>query len=127
VLDFIDEVGSSALRACLDAPLMEEHSEDYYREAIAAAGQRFAFSHYGGRFVRDKQGEVIRNLRKPIPYKSDDRAFVKAAKELVNYQGHWGYELCTPILTGHRYEGLKYALDQVQLASEFMRRIIDSV
>jgi hypothetical protein len=54
-------------------------------------------------------------------------AFFKAAKELAKYQGHIGYELCSPVLTGHRHEGLEYALGQCEMACRYMRQVIASL
>ena len=123
MLDFIDEVGSPALKACLDAPLMKCHTEQHYRRAIQAVGQRMVHSHFGGRFQRAADGSVAR----VGPYRSDERAFLAAAKQIANFQGHVGYELCSPVLIGHRHAGLEYALLQAELACEYMRQIIDSV
>ncbi len=127
MLDFIHEVGLPALKACLDAPIMEAHGEAYYREALLATGKLMVHTHYGGRFERTADGRVIRLRANPNPYPADDRAFMAAAKELLDYRGHTGYELCSPVLTGHRHEGLRYALEQAELAARFMREIIDAL
>ena len=47
--------------------------------------------------------------------------------EIVIFEGHTGYELCSPVIIGHRHAGLEYALLRAQLACEYMRRIIDSL
>ena len=127
MLDFIDEVGSPALKACLDPPLMTCHTEAHYRQALEATGERMVHSHFGGRFVRAPDGRAER-LAHPInPPRSDWPTFLKLAREIVDYRGHIGYELCSPVLTGHRHEGLDYALEQAQLACKYMRQVIDSL
>jgi hypothetical protein len=86
-------------------------------------------THYGGRFERQDDGSVTRLGANPPPpsHRSDDAAFLRIAKEIVNYSGHIGYELCSPVLIGHRHAGLAYALGQAELACVYMRQILDSV
>ena len=127
MLDFIEEVGSPALKACLDPPLMKCHTEDYYRRALEATGQRMVHSHFGGRFVRDSSGKVQREQPATARPGSDWSTFLRSARDIVDYQGHIGYELCSPVLIGHRHAGLDYALLQAELACQYMRQIIDSL
>jgi len=125
MLDFIAEVNSPALKGCLDAPLMREHTEAHYRAAIEATGELFVHSHFGGRYVEDADGNVDL-MPGPLGRKhADYPTFVKLAKA-AGFTGHIGYELCSPVFTGHRHEGLDYALQQATLACRYMRGIIDS-
>ena len=127
MLDFIREVNSPALKACLDQPLMKVQTEDHFREALKATGELMVYSHFGGRFERGPGGRV-RHPRDPRRSAGPgEAAFVKLARETIGYEGYFGYELCSPVLTGHRHEGLDYALEQAQLAGEYMRGIIDSL
>ncbi len=123
MLDFIGEVNSPALKACLDSPLMRLHSREHYREAIHATGDLLVHTHFGGRFERARDGSAQRIPYCPGGYPAEDPAFVKLLKE-IGYQGHNGYELCSPVLTGHRFEGLEYALLQAELACQYMRQIM---
>ncbi|MCZ6680088.1 MAG: sugar phosphate isomerase/epimerase [Candidatus Poribacteria bacterium] len=127
MLDFIAEVNSPALKACLDSPLMKSHTPEYYHEAIEATGELLVHTHFGGRFERQEDGTVTRLHDKAHPDRADDLAFLRAAKSIVNYQGHIGYELCSPVLIGHRHAGLEYALEQASLACEYMRGIVNSL
>jgi len=127
MLEFIEEVSSPALKACLDAPLMKCHTEEYYREAIEATGDLMVHTHYGGRFERQPDGTITRLRNRARPHGADERAFLKLAKEIVSYRGHIGYELCSPVLIGHRHAGLDYALLQAELACQYMRQTIDSL
>jgi sugar phosphate isomerase/epimerase len=126
MLAMIEEVDSPALQACLDAPLFDTHSEAAYRDALAATGARMRHSHYGGRFKRTGDGRVV-----PITTSSggetDNALFMRLAKEVAGFTGHNGYELCSPVLIGHRHAGLDEALLQSQLAAEYMRSIIDAI
>ena len=127
MLDFIAEVNSPALKACLDSPLMQCHTPQYYREAIEATGDLLVHTHFGGRFERSDDGSVTR-LRNPAhPQSADDFAFLSAAKEIIDYKGHIGYELCSPLLIGHRHANLDYALEQASLACQYLRGIINSL
>jgi sugar phosphate isomerase/epimerase len=127
MLEFIQEVNSPALKACLDSPLMKCHTETHYREAIEATGDLLVHTHFGGRFERQSDGNVTRLRDRVNPYMADDRTFLKAAKEIVDYQGHTGYELCSPVLIHHRHAGVEYALEQAGLACEYMRGILGSL
>ena len=127
MLAFIQEVDSPALKACLDRPLLKQHTEEYYRAAIEATGDFMVHTHYGGRFQRQVNGSVT-GLRSPVRIpQADDATFLRIAKEAINYTGHIGYELCSPVLIGHRHAGLEYALEQAELACIYMREIVDSI
>ncbi|MHC4715993.1 MAG: sugar phosphate isomerase/epimerase family protein [Planctomycetota bacterium] len=127
MLDFIAEVGSPALKACLDAPLMSDHSERHYRAALEATGDLMVHTHFGGRFVEDGDGKVDLLTAPGTGPRADYPTFMKLAREIVGFEGHTGYELCSPVLTAHRHEGLDYALRQAELACRYMREIIDSL
>lgn len=121
MLDFIHEVDSPALKACLDVPLMVEHTEEYYREALGNVGALQVHTHYGGRYVRKDDGTVIRDPK--FAGKTNDQLFYKLQKELCGFAGHNGYELCSPTLTGHDHEGLEHAKLQAELACAYMKQI----
>jgi sugar phosphate isomerase/epimerase len=132
MLDLIHEVDSPALKACLDQPIMADHGEEYYRGALEATGDLQVHTHFGGRFEEGDDGKVYRPKKDeygfPRSYKPDthDYLFVKLMKEIINYQGHTGYELCGPVLTNHDYEGLEYAKGQAALAVRFMRQCMEA-
>ncbi len=127
VLDFVSEVGSPALKVCLDQPLFKVQTEDHYREALEATGDLMVFSHFGGRFERGPDGAVRHPVDPRKPAGAGEAAYLRLARETIGYEGYFGYELCSPVLTGHRHEGLDYARGQAQMAAEYMRGIIDSL
>ena len=127
MLDFIDEVGSPALKACLDPPLMTCHTEAHYRQALTETAGLMVHSHFGGRFVRTPEGRAERLAHPLHPPRDDWPTFLRLAREIVGYDGHLGYELCSPVLVAHRHAGLEYALEQAQLACQYMREVIDSL
>ena len=126
VLEFVREVDSPALKVCLDSPLCETHGETAYRKAIQEVGDLMVFSHYGGRFKEEADGSVVR-APYYVPYDADDYTFLKAARDIIHYEGHVSYELCTPVYTAYQHEGLDYALKQSELACRYMRNVIASV
>ena len=127
MLDFVAEVDSPALKACLDAPLVTEHTEEHYRAAVEATGDLMVHSHFGGRYERTPDGEAVR-VKDPLGRTGSDLPlFMKLAKEVASFQGHTGYELCSPVLINHQRAGLEYALLQAELAGQHMRGIIDSL
>ena len=126
MMEFVHEVDSPALKVSLDSPLMHTHTEEFYREAVRACEGLMVHTHYGGRFERLADGRVVRASLPGGSYPADDWTFLKVAKE-AGFRGHIGYELCSPVLTGHRHEGLDYALLQAELAAAYMRQVIDSL
>jgi len=127
VLDLIAEVDSPALKACLDAPLMKSHDEAYYREALRATGDLLVHMHFSGRFVQNADGTPELMRMTPLRNLPDYATFMRLAAEINGFSGHTGYELCSPVLIGHRHAGQTYALAQAALACEYMRSIIDSI
>ncbi len=127
VLQFINEVDSPALKACIDAPLMQRHDAEYYREALTATGDQLVHTHFGGRFERDDDGRIVPASSRANPARCDYPAFLSAARELADFDGHVGYELCSPVLTGHRHAGLGVALEQSELACAFMRQTLSEM
>jgi hypothetical protein len=119
-------------KALRDQPIMAYHGEEYYRGALEATGDLQVHTHFGGRFEEGDDGKVYRPKKDeygfPRSYKPDthDYLFVKLMKEIINYQGHTGYELCGPVLTNHDYEGLEYAKGQAALAVRFMRQCMEA-
>ena len=127
MLDMIQEVDSPALKACLDAPLFDVHSEASYREALQATGDRMVHTHFGGQFERLEDGTVAPLRTRPVQQGVNYPLFMQLARQIVGFNGHTGYELCSPVLVGHRYAGLEYALGQAELACAYMRQVIDSL
>jgi sugar phosphate isomerase/epimerase len=127
MLDLIHEVDSPALKACLDRPLLKVRTGEHYRRALEATGSLMVHTHFGGRFERGDDGGVRRRRQGSPLEEADQDVFLKLAKEIAGFDGHVGYELCSPVLTGHRHEGLDYALEQAQLACEWMRRIVGAL
>ena len=127
MLAFIREVNSPALKACFDPPLMQDHTEAYYRQALSETGDLLVHSHFGGVYERQPDGTVTRIFFGVEPRASDWPMFLRLAREINGFAGHIGYELCSPVVINHRYKGLDFALQQAELACAFLRQAIDAL
>ena len=122
--DLVKEVNSPWLKVCLDLPLMTSFDPEFVRQAVMTVGSLQAHSHYGGEFMRGPDGHVQVlpfYWGNPVP---DYGYFVQLMRE-IGYDGYFCYELCHPVLNdAHEPQGLSYVDRQVQLAHEFMSRLI---
>ncbi|MGH2354601.1 MAG: sugar phosphate isomerase/epimerase family protein [Chloroflexota bacterium] len=128
VLEFVEEVGSLALKVSLDCPIMKDQSEEAIRRAVRETGNLMVHTHFGGEYDEGPAGPA----GVPAPRKlskagrlANYPAFIRAIKER-GYDGYLAYELCHPCLIGHRYFGLDEALNQVQRASRYLRHLIET-
>ncbi len=125
--DLIRDVDSPWLKACLDLPIMTNYDHAWVEEAVRTVGDWQVHSHYGGEYYRDSSGKVQQMV---IPVRwgrslPDYAHFVKMLRE-IGYEGHITYELCHPVLNEkHETENLDFVHDQVEMAQEFMRTIIN--
>jgi len=124
MLDMVREVDSPALRACLDAPILERQDDAYVRQAALETGALQALSHFGGEFERGPDGAV-----RPYEYDfsrgvANYPAFVRALKE-VGYDGYLSFEFCHPAFDAeHRVQGLERIDEQTRLAFEYLRGLL---
>jgi sugar phosphate isomerase/epimerase len=129
VLEFVDEVGSPALKVSLDCPIMKDQSDEAIRRAVRETGDLMVHTHFGGEYDESPDGPggvpVPRKLTRSSRL-ANYPTFIRAIKEL-GYAGALGFELCHPCLIGHRCFGLDEALNQVQRAARYMRHLIQSV
>jgi len=120
MLEFIRQVDSPALKACLDCPLLRPRAgdPDYVARAVRDTGALQVHSHYGGEFRRAADGTV--ELDGDVAYP----AFVQALKE-IGYGGYICYEFCHPCLDENReVAGIERVDEQVRMAAEYMSRLI---
>ena len=124
MLDMIREVGSPALKACLDCPLLGQQDDEYVAEAVQATGTLQMHSHYGGEF-EEKDGEAVqRQIRFTRRGLINYPAFVKALRK-IGYDGYLCYEFCHPCLDeNHELEGVDEVARQTELAQRYMRKLI---
>jgi len=119
VLRMVHEVNSPSLKVSLDAPIMPVKTPEYMHQAARDVGPLQVLSHFGGDYSeRGADGKV----------KGEDfyPHFVRAMRE-INYRGYLSYELCHPLpKAGGQTVGIGYAEKSAQLASEFMRGLLNS-
>jgi sugar phosphate isomerase/epimerase len=129
VLEFVEEVGSPALRVSLDLPIMKDQSDEAVRRAVRETGNLMVHTHFGGEYDESPDGPqgvpVPRKLTRASKL-HNYATFIRAIKE-QGFDGYLGYELCHPCLLGHCFFGLDEAINQVQRASRYMRHLIATV
>jgi sugar phosphate isomerase/epimerase len=116
MMRMINEVDSPALKACLDAPIMEEKTPENIREAAQAVKGIQMLTHFGGEF--DRAGEQV--AENYLPH------FVKAMNE-IGYEGYYSYELChpLPIINGEK-AGIDFVEKNARLACEMMKGLVNA-
>ncbi len=124
VLSFIHEVGSPALKACIDCPLFGSQESSYIEKAVKDTGDLQIHSHYGGEFEEEDGKAVQREIRFSRRGLINYPAFVRTLKD-IGYQGYLCYEFCHPCL-GEKHElmGLDEVTRQVGLAARYMKALI---
>jgi len=126
MLEFIREVDSPALKACLDCPLLTSQDDEYVVQAVRDTGALQVHSHYGGEFDEVDGEAVLRAIRFTSPFwrrLANYPTFVKALKE-IGYEGYLCYEFCHPCLgEDHELEGLEAVAAQVELAQRYMKKL----
>jgi len=120
-LDMVREVDSPWLRACIDAPHLQDQSDEGVRRALLDVGQLEAWSHFGGyeetpdNLIYEDTGEGVVAVNYP--------AFFRGLCE-IRYEGAIAYEGCGPSLVRHEYRGIEEVDRRVRLALAYMRREI---
>ena len=122
--DLVKEVNSPWLKVCLDLPIMTRQDREWVCQAVQTVGKLQVYSHFGGEFYRDAEGQVQLkhlSLDRPLP---DYAHFVRLMRE-IRYDGYFGYELCHPVLNdAHEPQGFEYVDEQVGLAREYMDALL---
>lgn len=124
--DLVREVDSPWLKVCLDLPIFEKHDKEYIAEAVHTVGDLQVHSHYGGEYMRDKDGNIKQKVidthfGRPMP---DYEHYIGLMNE-IGYNGYFTFELCHPVLNDdHTRAGIEYVHEQVRLAREFMANIV---
>jgi hypothetical protein len=116
-LRMIKEVGSSHLKACLDARLEHGLDEAGVRKAVNDVGALQTIWHFGGEYDRGPNG---------ITVKGDEKAMAEALGLYdIGYQGYAGFELCHPLpVVNGQTVGIDFVDKNAQLAAEYMRGVV---
>lgn len=130
MLRMIREVGSPALKACLDAPLARKQNVADMRDAVRDVGPLQVLSHFGGEYEERPDGSVGSCVRQPDGSLTPEDFYARFVEGLaeIGYRGYLGYELCHPLpkIDG-RTVGLEFADTNARLAAAYMRALIAEV
>lgn len=133
MMRMIEEVDSPGLKACLDAPIMEDKSPGNMMEAARAVGDLQVLTHFGGEFGRDAEGNIVDvreydenqvayEIKKVEEYLPD---FVNAM-DAIGYEGYYSYELCHPLpVVNGKKVGIDYVEKSAALASKMMKGLLE--
>lgn len=132
MMRMIEEVDSPALKACLDAPIMDDKSSENIREASQAVKGIQMLTHFGGEFDRAADGRIVDTQdhsdhgEKAAEEKAETYlpAFVNNMQE-IGYEGYYSYELCHPLpLVNGEKVGIDFVEKNAKLACEMMKGLV---
>lgn len=131
VLSLIEDVGSPALKGCMDINLEPEaESAEHAREMARASGPLLVHSHFNAEFARAADGGVElvaggyfddRFWQRRIAYPAYVEALVAAG-----YDGYINWEFCHPAMETGKPAGIEYVHHQTRLALEYMKDLRES-
>lgn len=132
MMRMIKEVDSPHLKACLDAPIMDDKSPENIKKAAQAVKGIQMLSHFGGEFDKDASGKIVDTQdhsdhgEKAAEQKAEGYLpeFVKAMNE-IGYEGYFSYELChpLPVVKGEKV-GIDFVEKNAKLACEMMKGFV---
>jgi len=128
VLALIHEVGSPALKACMDINIEEfPESADHASRVVAASGTLLVHSHANGEFRRGPDGTVelagagywdASFWGRKVAYPAYVEALVASG-----YEGYLDWEFCHPASENGRPAGIDYVHRQTALAHEYLLQL----
>jgi sugar phosphate isomerase/epimerase len=107
VLKLIEEVGSPALKACMD------HGTT---ETVRKTGNLQVHSHYNGEFRKDSSGKLVSTHK--VGYGEFVDALVASG-----YNGYMNWEFCHPALKYGKPAGIDYVENVTREALEYMKEL----
>ena len=126
VLSLITDVGSPALKACMDINIEPEaESAERARAMARAAGKLQVHSHFNAEFRRAPDGCVElaaggyfddRFWHRRVAYPEYVEALMASG-----YEGYIDWEFCHPAIENGKPAGIDYVHNQTQLALEYMK------
>lgn len=125
VLALIEEVGSSAFKACMDINIEPEaDSPEHAREMAAASGALQVHSHMNGEFARgeDHQVKLVAGGYFDKDFWGRQVAYPAYVDALVTsgYRGYVNWEFCHPAMENGQPAGIEYVHEQTLLAREYL-------
>jgi sugar phosphate isomerase/epimerase len=132
MMRMINEVDSPALKACLDAPILEDKSAGNIREAAQAVKGIQMLTHFGGEFDRNASGKIVdtqdhSDHGEKAEEQKAERYLPEFVKNMqaIGYEGYFSYELChpLPIVNGEKV-GIDFVEKNAMLACEMMKSLL---
>ena len=130
VLALIRDVGSPALKGCMDINIEPEgecESAEHAREMVRATGKLQVHSHFNAEFRRAADGRVElaasgyfdgRFWSRRVAYPAYVAALVASG-----FEGYIDWEFCHPALENGQPAGIDYIHNQTRLALEYMKNL----
>lgn len=128
VLSLIEDVGSPALKACMDINIEPQaDSADHAREMARASGKLTVHTHVNGEFRRAADGSVElaaggyfdkRFWGRQVAYPAYLEALAAAG-----YEGYVNWEFCHPAIEDGNPAGIDYVHQQTGLAMEYLQKL----
>ncbi len=135
MMRMIREVDSPNLKACLDAPIMDDKSPENMMEAAQAVKGLQVLSHFGGEFGKDANGRVVDIQENHLSATGEQEIkvevyyphFIKAMNS-IGYDGWYSYELChpLPVVKGQRV-GIEFVEESARCACTLMKQMLKEV
>jgi sugar phosphate isomerase/epimerase len=119
VLAMIKEIDSPWLKACIDAPHLEDQTDEGVRRALQETGKLQLWTHFGGYEETADHRVVAPSGDRKVNYP----AFFRGLDE-IGYEGSVAYEGCGPALIGHDFHGIEEVDRRAKLALAYMKREI---
>lgn len=129
MMRMIREVDSPNLKACLDAPIMDDKSPENMQKAAQAVKGMQMLTHFGGEFGRDASGQIVDVQAGHLTPTGEEEQKVEAyyphfikAMNSIGYEGWYSYELChpLPVVNGQKV-GIDFVENCARLACEMMK------
>lgn len=132
MMRMIREVDSPNLKACLDAPIMDDKSPENMMEAAQAVKGIQVLSHFGGEFGKNDLGQIVdiqeshqSETGEPGKKVEDYYPHFIRAMNSIGYEGWYSYELChpLPVVNGQRV-GIDFVEDSARNACALMKSML---
>jgi sugar phosphate isomerase/epimerase len=118
VYDLIEQVGSPALKACIDLPADKAVATD--PEGARALGRKvggtMVHAHYFGQFKHGAASHVELDFDPPFAYPAYVHGLVEAG-----YMGYMNWEFCRPAVRNGEPAGIEFVDEQTELALAYMK------
>ncbi len=130
-LQMIREIESDYVQMSLDVPLFTtaQQTSTYIREAVEACRDLIIHSHFGGNYRETADGTIVQIPHGGGVYSDatwtavNYPAFIAELKR-IGYDGHVGYEACSPIVIDHEPAGIAEVDRRTQLAVRYLKGLI---